>query len=92
MSRQSYVERHDAETHSFNQKLVLQALAAEPGRPLASSYGTRHELPSVATVQSALRALIERELVAKPDGSQGISEPFFAEWILALDEGLGEGS
>jgi uncharacterized protein len=69
------------------QKLVLQALAAEPGRPLASGYRARHRLPSPATVQSALRALTERELVARQqDRSYRIVEPFFAEWILGLDE------
>jgi uncharacterized protein len=73
------------------QKLVLQALAAEPGRPLTSSYRSRHQLPSTATVQSALKALIERELVVRlSDRSYRISEPFLAEWILALDEGPDE--
>ncbi|MGH2926189.1 MAG: AAA family ATPase [Solirubrobacterales bacterium] len=68
------------------QRLVLQALAREPGRPLTSSYRLRHELPSSATTQSALRALTERELVARAsDGSHHISEPFFAEWIVALE-------
>jgi hypothetical protein len=73
---------------SAAQKLVLQALAAEPGRPLTSSYRARHELPSTATVQSALGALVARELVSRqPDRSYRIAEPFLAEWILALDEG-----
>ena len=71
---------------SAAQKLLLQALAAEPGRPLTTSYRTRYELPSVATLQSALRALTERELVAQqPNRSYRIVEPFLAEWILALD-------
>ena len=71
---------------SAAQKLVLQALAIEPGRPLTASYRRRFQLPSVATVQSALRALTERELLIRlPDRSYRISEPFLAEWLRALD-------
>jgi uncharacterized protein len=72
---------------SAAQKLVLQALAAEPGRPLSGAYRSRHELPSPSTVQAALGALSERELVGRQSpGFYAISEPFFAEWIRALDE------
>ena len=72
---------------SSAQKLVLQALAAEPGRPLTGAYRARHELPSPSTVQAAVEALVERELVGRrAPGFYAISEPFFAEWILALDD------
>ncbi len=41
-------------------------------------------------MQSALRALTERELVGqRADRSYRIVEPFFAEWILALNMQLG---
>ena len=73
------------EDASAAQKLVLQALAEEPGRPLSGAYRGRHGLPSVATIQTALRALTERELVAKrADGTSYIAEPFLAEWIRSL--------
>jgi AAA+ ATPase superfamily predicted ATPase len=69
------------------QKLVLQALATEPGRPLTGAYRDRHELPAVSTVQTALDVLRRRELIAKRSrGTYEISEPFFAEWIVGLDE------
>jgi uncharacterized protein len=72
---------------SSAQKLVLQALAEEPGRPLSSGYRSRHELPSPSTVQAALEALVDRELVRRrAPGLYAISEPFLAEWILALDD------
>ena len=36
-------------------------------------------------MQAALRALVQRELIAKePDGSYRIAEPFFDLWINAL--------
>ena len=71
---------------SAAQKLILQALATEPGRPLAAPYRARHRLPTAATVQTALRALNERELIARtPDGVHYVFEPFFADWLRALE-------
>src|SRR5579875_1324607 len=48
------------------QRLVLQALAAEPTDSItAAEYRQRHGLPASSGVQKALDALLERELVAK---------------------------
>jgi uncharacterized protein len=67
------------------QRLLLQALAAEPGRPYTAAYRRRHGLPAATNVQKALRALERHELVARQeDGPIAISEPFFAEWINRL--------
>lgn len=65
------------------QRLVLLALAAEqPGRPLSSGYQDRHSLPSAATVQTALGALVDAELLSRIGrGEYRIAEPFLAEWI-----------
>ena len=71
---------------SAAQKLLLSALAKEPGRPFTGAYRARHELPSVATLQSAVRALTRRELVAQDQaGAHRIAEPFLAEWVLRLN-------
>jgi hypothetical protein len=66
------------------QRLVLQALASEqPGRPLSSDYQGRHSLPGASTVQTALGALSEAELVSRIGrGEYRIAEPFLAEWIV----------
>jgi uncharacterized protein len=65
-----------------SQRLVLQALAREPGRPLASDYRRRHGLPAASSVQRALQALVKDELVSKDgQGMYRIAEPFLAEWI-----------
>lgn len=81
------------ETASVAQRLVLQALAAEPGRPLTKAYRDRHELPSAATVQTALAALEGRELIGRlPDRSHFVSEPFLADWVRELDAGPGRGA
>jgi hypothetical protein len=70
------------EDASAGQRLVLAALAMEPGRPYTEEYRRRHRLPPATNVQKALAALVRRELVAKAaDGTYGIVEPFLAEWI-----------
>ncbi len=67
------------------QRLLLQALAREPGRPYTAAYRREHGLPAATNVQKALQALRRRELVARrPDGAVEIAEPFFAEWITRL--------
>jgi len=67
------------------QRLLLQALAAEPGRPYTAAYRHAHGLPAATNVQKALQALRRRELVAtEVDGTVAIAEPFFAEWIARL--------
>jgi hypothetical protein len=63
------------------QRLVLQALAREPGHPLSKPYRDRHGLPSAATVQKALRALEKQEVVAGNRGAYRIVEPFLADWL-----------
>jgi hypothetical protein len=64
------------------QRLVLHALAREPGRPLAGEYRRRHGLPGPSSVQRALDALRRDELVARDAGGEHrIAEPFLAEWL-----------
>ncbi|MFL5961882.1 MAG: AAA family ATPase [Gaiellaceae bacterium] len=65
------------------QKLLLEALAREPGRPFSNPYRLRHDLPPTSGVQRALRPLLEGELVRKQqDGEYDLAEPFLREWIL----------
>lgn len=69
------------------QRMVLQALAQEaPARPLSSDYQQRHRLPSTATVQTALTALVRAEHVRRAGrGAYAIAEPFLAEWIARYE-------
>ena len=66
-----------------NQRILLSALADEPGRPQTRDYQTRHSLRGSSTTQKAVNALIQQELVTKHDGFVAISEPFLADWIRA---------
>jgi hypothetical protein len=71
------------EDASAVQRLVLEALAREPGRPFTSDYRTRNNLPAATNMQKALRALEKREVVAGSAGAYRIAEPFLAEWLRA---------
>jgi uncharacterized protein len=64
------------------QRLVLQALAREPGRPLTGEYRRRHGLPGPSSVQRALDAVVKDELVTRDArGEYLIAEPFLGEWL-----------
>jgi hypothetical protein len=73
------------DTTSRTQRLVLQALAAEPGAGLTSGeFRRRHGLPAPSSVQKAVEALVAAELVVREGpGSYRIAEPFLAEWVVA---------
>jgi hypothetical protein len=65
------------------QRLLLQALAAEPGRPFSNGYRIDYGLPPVSGIQRALKPLVANELVHKrPDGLYELAEPFLREWVL----------
>jgi hypothetical protein len=68
------------------QRGALQALAAEPLVSATSEeFRRRHGLPGASSVQRALDALVEDELVVREGaGAYRIAEPFLAEWILGL--------
>ncbi len=64
------------------QRVSLQALAREPGRPLAAAYRGRHGLPAASSVQRAVEALETDELIGRgADGLYRITEPFLAAWV-----------
>jgi uncharacterized protein len=66
---------------SANQRVLLTALAAEPGRPLSQEYRMRYGLRAPSTVQRSIAGLAQQEIVSRDRGFVRISEPFFAEWI-----------
>ncbi len=66
------------------QRLVMLALADEPTRSVyAADYHERRDLPATPTLQTALAALVRKEIVGRGDGGvYRIIEPFLAEWLL----------
>ncbi len=74
------------ERSSRAQRLTLEALAREPGQPpLSAGYRRTHSLPGTSTVQRALEALSEDEIVERTGAGYRIAEPFLAEWIVRND-------
>lgn len=67
---------------SAQQRLLLRALAEEPGRPFSAEYRRRHALPNSSSVQRALNSLEEAELVSRRRGEAWIAEPFLTQWLL----------
>lgn len=64
------------------QRVLLEALAREPGRPLSAAYRDRHQLAAASSTQVALKALVDRELIEREaDGGYRVMEPFLAEWL-----------
>jgi hypothetical protein len=65
------------------QRTVLEALAHEAGAPpLASAYRRRHNLAGTSTVQKAIEALVNDELVERHGAGYRLAEPFLAEWLV----------
>ncbi len=66
------------------QRLVLEALARDPGHPpYAAAYRRVHGLPATSTVQKALDTLVADELAEPMKNGYRIAEPFLAEWIVS---------
>jgi len=65
------------------QRLVLQALAVEPGRVFGGDYRRRNDLPAASSVQRAVEQLQADELVERTGDGYAIAEPFLAEWVRA---------
>jgi hypothetical protein len=68
------------------QRAALQALAREPlVSATARDFRQRHGLPGASSVQRALDALVDDEVVVRrAAGEYRIAEPFLKEWILSL--------
>lgn len=65
------------------QRVVLEAIADDPGQPaFSAAYRQRRGLPGPSTVQKALAALVDDELIERRADGYRIAEPFLTEWIV----------
>ena len=66
----------------------MLALATEPtSAPYSELYAERFDLPPKPTLQTALEALVKKELVARGgDREYRIVEPFLADWLVREQE------
>ena len=70
-------------TLSSKQKSMLQAIAKEGCAKAVTSqaFVKKHALDSASTVQSALRVLLEKDIVTADNGKYRISDFFFSHWL-----------
>jgi hypothetical protein len=66
-----------------SQKLVMEALAREPGHPFKAEYRRRHGLGPATNVQRALKTLEQNEIALGQGGAYQLVEPFLAAWLNA---------
>ncbi len=65
------------------QRLVLIALAAEPGPVYGEAYRRAHRLGAASSVQRAITRLLQRELVEAVSGNgYRIADTFLRQWIV----------
>ena len=69
---------------SSKQKSLLQAIAHEKGVKAitAKAFIKKYSLDSASSVQSALRALLEKEIVTTDNGLYRVSDFFFGQWLV----------
>ena len=67
---------------ALSQKSLLKALAGEPtASPFAKAFLERYHF-SVGGVQKALKHLLSRDLIEKPQGVYRLTDPIFGAWLV----------
>lgn len=84
LNKQSFVYTNILADMTTNQKEVLFALAKEgnAAEVTSSSFISRYNLKSASSVQSSLKGLISKKIIAKEDGNYVISDRLFRLWLL----------
>lgn len=83
--------QHDNYTQLMNliptkQKMILQAIAREgvAKQITSGAFLRKHSLPSASTVQSAIKGLLEKDIVTKQEDSYRIYDYFFSKWVARM--------
>ncbi|MBO4740378.1 MAG: ATPase, partial [Bacteroidales bacterium] len=68
---------------SQKQKALLQAIAREGSTKAITSaaFVKKHSLSSPSSVQSAVKGLMDKDIVSSEEGCYRINDYFFSEWI-----------
>ena len=66
-----------------NQQMLLLAIASESlvSSPLSQQFISTHHLPATSSVKTALKALVDKQLVSKTPKGYLVSDRFFAKWL-----------
>ena len=67
-----------------NQQMLLGAIAREHlvSSPLSQQFISTHHLPATSSVKTALKALVDKQLVSKTPTGYLVSDRFFAKWLV----------
>ena len=67
-----------------NQQMLLLAIASESlvSSPLSQQFISTHHLPATSSVKTALKALVDKQLVSKTPTGYLVSDRFFAKWLV----------
>ena len=67
-----------------NQQKLLLAIASESlvSSPLSQQFISTHHLPATSSVKTALKALVDKQLVSKTPNGYLVSDRFFAKWLV----------
>ena len=67
-----------------NQQMLLLAIASESlvSSPLSQQFICTHHLPATSSVKTALKALVDKQLVSKTPNGYLVSDRFFAKWLV----------
>ena len=67
-----------------NQQMLLLAIASESlvSSPLSQQFISTHHLPATSSVKTALKALLDKQLVSKTPNGYLVSDRFFAKWLV----------
>ena len=67
-----------------NQQMLLLAIASEclVSSPLSQQFISTHHLPATSSVKTALKALVDKQLVSKTPNGYLVSDRFFAKWLV----------
>ncbi len=67
-----------------NQQMLLLAIARESlvSSPLNQQFISTHHLPATSSVKTALKALVDKQLVSKTPNGYLVSDRFFAKWLV----------
>jgi hypothetical protein len=85
LQRESYAFAAIWESLTANQRKLLKALAADPGRKvryLSADFIQSSGLRAAANVQRAMNSLLEKDVLDRTNGTCNIVDPWFRLWIV----------
>jgi len=72
---------------TINQRRLLVAIARNESDLYSRDFLNRYGFERASTVQAALKALKEKELIVRENGKYLVENPLFELWILKISEG-----